>query len=94
MNIKNNKVSRFVKKHSNNIIQGGAVLIGTIVIGYCIHRDGYDKGENEGIAKGFGMTIRWCEKNIEDVQLTDKVNTWAQENPEKWCGGLLKKEEA
>jgi len=94
MNIKSNKVSRFVKKYSNNIIKGGAIIIGTIIIGQYIYRDGYGKGVNEGVARGFEMTIKWCEKNIEDVQLTDKVNTWAQDNPEKWCGGLLKKEEA
>jgi len=93
MNSKDNKVKVFIKKHSNKII-GGAILISGFVISGYIHRDGFIKGFSKGHSIGFEDTVQWCEKNIEDIQLIDKVNTWAQENPEKWCGGQIKKEEA
>jgi len=93
MNSKNSKVRGFIKKHSNKIILG-SVLIVTYVVSQYSYRKGGIRGFNNGYNRGFGDTIKWCERNIEDVQLTDKVNTWAQENPEKWCGGQIKKEEA
>lgn len=89
MNGKNNKISGFIKKHSNKII-GGAVLIGTFVISEYRYRKGYVEGANAGWTIGFGKTIEWCDDEFDDLQLTKRVNTWAQENPEKWCGSLLK----
>jgi len=93
MNGKDSKVKGFIKKHSAKII-GGTILIGAYVVGECMYRIGYVDGANDGIRAGFGRTIQWCDRKFDDVQLTDKVNTWAQENPEKWYGPLLRKEEA
>lgn len=86
---KNGKVRGFVKKHSHKFI-GGAVLIGAYVGGQYIYRKGYVNGANVGVRIGFGRTIEWCDDNLEGLQLTKRVNTWAQENPDKWYGNLLK----
>ena len=75
MNNENRKAKGFIKKHSSKI-KGIALIIGALVISEYIYRDGYVKGANAGVRIGFGKTIKWCDKNIEDIQLTEKVNTW------------------
>lgn len=89
MNIKDSKVKRFVKKYQEPI-KAVSILIGAVVIGSYIHRDGYVKGANAGVKIGFGGAIEWCDEKFEHIRLTERVNAWAEENPEKWEGPLLK----
>jgi hypothetical protein len=93
MNSENGKVKGFIKKHSGKI-KGGLILIGALVICEVVRRDAYVEGAKAGMMIGFGRTVKWCDREFDDLQLTDRVNTWAVENPEKWSGGLLEKEKA